>query len=134
MDNVAFSFDSYRFDKVLIDFQKLNTENINIQFEPSGIFYKDLSKFDLLIKFTATSGDKDIFVEIFSVGTFKFENAKELKDIPTFFYRNAIAIFFPYLRAYVSLVSNQANHTAFILPTLNLSNLETPLKANTIIK
>ncbi|KQC33378.1 hypothetical protein AAU57_08680 [Nonlabens sp. YIK11] len=131
--DVAFKFESYQFDKVSINFQNLSSENLNINFKPSGIFKKDESEFALSIIFTADTEENEQFIEVHSVAVFKFKNASSLDDIPSFFYRNAIAIFFPYLRAFVSLVSNQANHPAFLLPTLNLSDLEVPLKENTTI-
>ena len=74
------------------------------------------------------------FVEISCKGIFKFENVSTFEEIPEFFYRNSIAILFPYVRAYLSLVTTQANVPGIILPTLNLSNLETELKSNTVIK
>ncbi|WP_286812902.1 MULTISPECIES: protein-export chaperone SecB [unclassified Maribacter] len=132
--DAAFSFESYKFDKVLIDFQNIGLNNLDVKFEPTGIFHKEESNFELQIKFIATTQESLLFVEIIAIANFAFENVNVLEEIPSFFYRNAIAIFFPYLRAYVSLVTNQAGHSAFILPTLNLSKLEEPLRANTIIK
>lgn len=38
-----------------------------------------------------------------------FESARTLEDIPDYFYANSIAILFPYVRAFVSTVSLQAN-------------------------
>jgi len=54
-----------------------------------------------------------------------------MEDIPDFFYKNSIAILFPYLRAYLSLVTTQANVPGIILPTYNLSGLEEELRSNT---
>ena len=68
------------------------------------------------------------------MGTFDFENVNKIEDIPSFFYRNSIAILFPYVRAYISLVTNQANIPALVLPTMNLVSLEKPLKENTTQK
>lgn len=55
----------------------------------------------------------------------------ELKDIPDFFYANSIAIIFPYIRAFVSTLTLQANIPPIVLPTLNLSQLRTILRDNT---
>lgn len=75
-------------------------------------------------------------VEVISVNCqaeFMFESARTLEDIPDYFYANSIAILFPYVRAFVSTVSLQANIPPIIIPTLNLSPLKDYLKANTII-
>ena len=74
------------------------------------------------------------FISVQCKGAFKFENVTTLEEIPDYFYRNCIAILFPYVRAYVSLVTTQANVPGVILPTLNLSNLEDDLKKNTFQK
>ena len=74
------------------------------------------------------------FVEVSCKGVFKFEEVNNFDEIPDFFYRNSIAILFPYLRAYVSMVTTQANVPGIILPTLNLSHLEHDLKSNTLQK
>ena len=55
----------------------------------------------------------------------------EFNDIPGFFYPNSIAILFPYIRAFVSTLTLQANVTPIVLPTLNLTNLQEKLKKNT---
>jgi preprotein translocase subunit SecB len=67
-------------------------------------------------------------------GLFKFHHISTFEEIPSFFYRNAIAILFPYLRSFVSIVTTQANNPGVILPTLNLSSLEGDLRNATSIK
>ena len=64
-------------------------------------------------------------------GLFDFKNVETIEDIPDFFYKNSIAILFPYVRAYISLVTTQANVPGILLPTYNLSNLEEKLRNNT---
>lgn len=133
MEHAAFRFDGYKFNKVNFNYEKLGDGEIDVRFEPSGIFITESKEYVLKIIFSALSGQEK-FIEIESSANFSFTKLESFDDIPSFFYRNAIAIFFPYLRAYISLVTNQANHPAFILPTLNLSKLENPLKENTEIQ
>lgn len=42
-----------------------------------------------------------------------------------------MAILFPYIRAFVSTVTLQANVMPILLPTVNLSSLESRLRENT---
>jgi len=70
-------------------------------------------------------------VRINCKGLFEFKNVQTIEDIPDFFYKNSIAILFPYVRAYISLVTTQANVPGIILPTHNLSSLEEKLRNNT---
>lgn len=133
MEKAAFSLDKYNFPKVSIDLAKKNTEEIDVSFEPHGIFNSQDSTFELKFDFSAFDPDdiKNPFIAIECVAYFKFVNVKSLEDIPSFFYRNSIALVFPYLRAFVSMVTLQANIPPLILPTMNLSALEEPLRQRT---
>ena len=54
-----------------------------------------------------------------------------LEEIPGFFYPNSLAIIFPYVRAFVSTITLQANVHPVMLPTLNLIGLTEELRSNT---
>jgi len=134
MEKASFSLEKYVFKKVLIDLDYYKSKELFVNFAPSGIFNKKNSTFNLTFNFsayTSKEGGEKPFVSISCVGEFKFTNVKSLEDIPTYFYRNSIAILFPYLRAFVSMVTNQANIPPLILPTMNLTSLEKPLRENT---
>lgn len=132
MNKAAFYLDKYRFEKVNIDFSKKTTNDIDIAFNPKGVFNKQNSDFKLVIVFSAKSGQsKDNFIEVECVSTFKFKENTNFEDVPTYFYRNSIAIIFPYIRAFVGTITLQANIPPIVLPTLNLASLETPLRENT---
>ena len=110
-----------------------DVEELSIKFIPSGLFDKNKSCFYLSFKFlvfTEKEEDTNPYLSIRCMGTFKFENKIEFSDIPDYFYNNSLAILFPYLRAYVSLITNQSNLPPVILPTLNLQSLFSPLKEN----
>ena len=68
------------------------------------------------------------------VASFKFKENISLAEIPNFFYPNSIAILFPYVRAFVSTLTLQANIKPILLPTLNLSSLQDILRENTTTK
>lgn len=132
MNKAAFYLDKYRFDKVHIDFSKKSSNSIDFSFDPVGIFNNNKSDFELTIKFSSWSNQsKENFIEIECVSNFKFEEKTDFDSIPTYFYRNSVAIIFPYIRAFISTVTLQANIPSLVLPTLNLSALEKPLKENT---
>ncbi|MBQ2321387.1 MAG: protein-export chaperone SecB, partial [Bacteroidales bacterium] len=44
---------------------------------------------------------------------------------------NSVAIIFPYIRAFVSTISLQANVNPIVLPTINLTGLTGELKRQT---
>jgi preprotein translocase subunit SecB len=135
MQKAAFSIIGYQFDRIQIDLNNHKSKDLALAFETKGLFDNENSTFEL--QFVVNVSNKEAenpFVEISCKGNFKFDNVSSLDEIPDFFYRNSIAILFPYVRAYLSLVTTQANVPGIILPTLNLSNLESELKSNTTIK
>jgi preprotein translocase subunit SecB len=135
MQKAAFSIINYQFDRVQIDLNNHKSKELSLAFDTSGIYDKEASTFELSFVVKVTNNEaKNPFAEISCKGTFKFENVNSLEEIPEFFYRNSIAILFPYVRAYLSLVTTQANVPGVILPTLNLSNLEIELRSNTSSK
>jgi preprotein translocase subunit SecB len=139
-NKAAFSLEKFYFEKVLLDnTQSEDSEEIKLDFHPSGEFYSsgNNSLFDLKLRFRAysISRDKDNpDVDITLKATFKFDGLLELDEVPSYFYGNSIAIVFPYIRAFVSTLSLQSNHSSklIVLPTLNLSQLSVPLRENTI--
>ena len=136
MQNASFSIVNYQFDKVSIDLTNHKNANLSTFFDTSGIFISENSIYELtfLVKVFNNEDKENPFISVRCKGVFKFENVSTLDQIPDFFYRNCIAILFPYVRAYISLVTTQANVPGIILPTYNLSNLEEGLRKNTSIK
>ncbi len=135
MQPASFQLSDYQFIKVELDNSRLKNNDINISFDVAGEYSPKQSIFELKFEAGASSeGEDSAFVSVTCLANFTFEDVASLEDIPDYFYQNAIAIIFPYLRAYISLVTTQANVKPIILPTLNLSQLTTPLKGNTTLK
>lgn len=128
----AFSLENYYFDKVSINLENYNDNDFKIAFDPSGKFDKESKRFILSFGFTATCDEnEDSFVSINCKGIFKFSEINKLEDIPPYFFRNSVAILFPFLRGFLSMVTIQANVPPILLPTMNLTSLERPLSENT---
>lgn len=134
MENAKFSLENYRFDRIALNLDKLQPKtSFDISFEPSGIF--DNSTKSYLLTFVFTAKNENTSEEIISVrcvAEFSFSEIEGLGDIPGYFYNNSIAILFPYIRAFVSTLTLQANISPILLPTLNLSDLKDRLIENTV--
>lgn len=133
----SFKISDFSIDYVLIDQSKLihDIHNLNVEFFPSGLFNEIESEFELYFTTEVSvleSSEK--FVVLKSKVVFKFQDELKFEAIPDYFYQNSIAIFFPYIRAYLSIVTTQANIKGLILPVLNLSHLSEPLKSNSKVK
>ena len=136
MQKAAFSIINYQFDKVNINLSNRTSNDLTLKFVTSGIYLNQDTTFELTFSVNVFNNDNldNPFVFIQCVGIFQFENIDSFENIPEFFYRNSIAILFPYVRAYIRLVTTQANVPGIILPTYNLSSLEEDLRKNTIQK
>ncbi len=138
MENVAFRLLRYWFEEA--DLHLGNThvdEKINIDFLPSGVYHKEKGLFELSFVFVAWAANNtpdNYTVKVKCKAEFQFKEILDIKDIPPFFYPNSIAILFPYVRAFVSTLTLQANVQPMLLPTINLSPLQEKLRNNTVVK
>ena len=133
----AFAFKSYTFTNVEINMGDFSEASpLDLSFTPSGIYDKSMKTFFLRFVFTATQGEENAtIVKIVCNATFEFKESLNVDAIPGYFYPNSLAIVFPYVRAFVSSVTLQANMVVPILiPTLNLTGLQSTLKANTELR
>lgn len=139
MEKVAFRFNNYYFTRAKIEFPAQSERNLdlNVKFIPKGEFIKNDSIFNLYLTVIISSSKDGVetnFVEVNCFSEFIFSEQINLCDIPGFFYPNSIAIIFPYIRAFISTLSLQANMNPIILPTMNLTSLQEELKNNTTEK
>ena len=136
MELAKFSFKGFRITEAELHFDNA-TNNLKLQFYPEGVFDAEKSQYHLHISFRALNDNKneDLVVRTECVALFQLEQTvKGLENVPQFFYANSIAIVYPYLRAFMSTLTIQANISPIVLPTLNLSSLENDLRKNTVLK
>ncbi len=138
MNPIAFNFSKYYFTEAVIKFPKTQNEDLSlsVSFFPEGRFYKDkyLYELNLSVKvFVDIEGEKQEMIHVNCVSEFQFQSEIEYDQIPDFFYPNSIAIVFPYIRAFVSTLTLQANVNPVVLPTMNLTSLKDELKTKTTV-
>lgn len=75
--------------------------------------------------------NKAININVQAIGNYLFEKSIELDQIDDFFFINAPALLFPYIRAYISTLTNLSGFEPINLPTLNMTKLGDDLKRNT---
>lgn len=102
--------------------------NLDIELGCEGIHYVKDNKFDLIIR--VKINDKEGAFECMITSRGKFEIILSDDNISDYFYVNAPAIMFPYIRAYISTLTNlSTSGHSITLPTLKL-DLKDTLKAN----
>lgn len=138
MEQAAFSLKGYQFTKAFLNLQKLQPQKeLSINFIPKGCLCVSERTYKLEFQFSAGIESEEGFlsiVEVTCVAEFLFNNEVTLETIPVFFYPNSIAIMFPYIRAFVSTLTLQANIPPMVLPTLNLTSLQDTLKEHTTVE
>lgn len=135
--SASFSLIGYKFDQVSLDFAGLNqSSEFGIDIIPSGVFDEKEGVFYLTFEFMLLDFTQkpSTIMRVLCNASFEFNGVHKLADIPEYFYVNSIAILFPYLRAFVSTVTLQANIAPFIIPTLNLGGLKEELVRKTTVK
>ena len=117
-----------------MDFNIPNDAELNISFNPKGVFYVKEARYDLMFDVTVVCDETGTeVVKVSCEASFSFGNKFSIEDIPDYFYPNSLAIVFPYVRAFVSTISLQANVQPVVLPTVNLMGLTEKLKEQTQI-
>lgn len=138
MEQATFTFKKYQIEKFSFNVENATNERTLVKIDPTGEFINDENKFVLTFQFFAFDkelGFEKSFVNCSLNADFIFsDSVKSIEDIPTYFYANSIAIVFPYLRAFISSLTIQANINPVILPTMNLTSLSVPLKESVKIK
>lgn len=135
MPKAAFSIINYYFDKVNVDMDNKPANNeLSISFDTTGVFKSQESNYEITFVVEVVNNEQKPLVKIQCRGVFQIHDVHSGPEIPDFFYNNSIAILFPYVRSYISIVTTQANLPGIILPTLNLSSLGEQLKKNTKIE
>lgn len=135
MDNAAFKLDTYHFVKASLNFDVFDDSPLSINIVPSGVYKQNLGLFVLSFNVKVSVADSSIdVVNVLCQAQFSFMDPIPASEIPDFFYPNSLAIIFPYIRAFVSTLTLQANVRPIVLPTVNLMGLTDMLRKETTVE
>lgn len=127
----SFSIKRYWFDDIKLKSSAYEVGgNVNIDFNVSSTYFVKESVVAIKLIFRSNcNAQVDPFCETTCNCEFSFKNVNEKNDIPEYFYSNSVAIIFPYLRSFVSMITMQANFgEPIVLPLLNLSAIGKVIK------
>lgn len=132
MEDSKFQFKGFHIVRTLIErTEKESSKKINLGFAPKGLLYKNDSNFQLHLDVKIEDENKSFQIEIDAIANYVFENKESLDNLSKFFYVNAPALLFPYIRAYISTLTNLSGFEPINLPTLNMTRLGEDLRKNT---
>jgi preprotein translocase subunit SecB len=128
----SFNFEGFKIVRSLFDRKEGELgKNFQISFQPSGIHHLKDGRFQLNLNTRIENDSQLLHIEVDAIATYKINGDDSPEILKNFFYLNAPAILFPYIRAYVSALTTLSGLAPVTLPTLNLSNLAAELEKNT---
>ena len=128
----AFKFEKYSILRSVINRKSDETpKSLQIVFEPKGTHFKEDNRFELSLGVRIEDEGKNLLIEVDASATYILEGEVSEKMLRTFFYLNAPAILFPYIRAYIATLTTLSGMAPINLPTLNLTQLAPELEKNT---
>jgi preprotein translocase subunit SecB len=131
--SAKFQFKSFRISKSNIEIKDTNIgKSFDLGFEPKGLINNEDSCFKLQLGVFIEDDDKQMKIEIIAIADFIFDAEISKDDLEKYFYINAPAILFPYIRAYISTLSTLSGISPVTMPTLNMQSLGQELKMNTV--
>ena len=127
---VEYHFPTFTFNSTASTTVESKEDSLRLGLSASGDYTPVLCLFTVRIDLQLSSNEESV-IQLRCEATFRFTS--ELAAIPEYFYANSIAIVYPYIRTFCSLMTTQSNNTHIILPVLNLTKLGEELKQNTTI-
>lgn len=131
--NSIFQFTGYKIKKSLIEINDDSDVELEISLDLNGEVNRKKSTFELTINVDITNVSKTVKVNVTALGSFTFPKEKTLEELSGYFYMNAPALLFPYLRAYVATLTNLSGVDPINLPTLNLTEYGKKLQEQTVL-
>ncbi len=138
MKQVKSSLAEFQFNEFVIKrslFERLDkkiSKSLGIFFIPSGKFDSQQNRFELFLGVRIKDKNEALKIEIDAVGYFILRGEQPEQLLKNYLFRNAPAILFPYLRAYISSLSTLSGAVfPVVLPTLNMTNIGNELETNT---
>ena len=127
-----FQFKNFFIKKSLIEQEEGKpSSDFSIGFEPRAFINAKQSNFQLHLRVKINDKNNVIKIDIYSIANYQFDQEISKERLNQYFYTNAPAILFPYIRAYISTLTNLSGYKPINLPTLNLTSLREELEKNT---
>jgi len=128
-----FSFLEFLIEESIISRKPIEEKGIlNIDVIPSGIIEKSKKIFQLRLDVSVSENNDRFKAKIVAIGLFLFNEISDANSLPDYFYINAPAIMFPFIRSYISALTALSGMESINLPIVRMANLVEKLKENTM--
>lgn len=131
----SIQFIGFQVKESYISFNEISEYKIKIDFDASGKVEKSINKFFLSLKAIVSEEQGKFNITINSESIFNFdEEILEDEVSKTLFSKNAPAIVFPYIRAYIASLTALSGMPTLNLPTLNLTQIGESLSKSIVVE
>lgn len=96
-------------------------ENYSVDLTPSFVVSESNHSVTLTLDTTVTTENKLVDIYVKAESLFEFDSDLDGSEKQNYFKKNAPAIMFPYVRAYISSLSALSGIPVITIPTINLS-------------
>lgn len=128
--DTAFKLEDFMVINFSIDRKPVQSGDISFSLKPSGLVDIESNSVTLALALTLKDDNDSFNISMSALGIFQFKNIESKESIPEYFYINAPAIVFPYIRSYISTITSLSGLNVVNLPTMNLTFLVDELKGN----
>lgn len=111
----------------------VDIDNLKLDIRPYGQIDENNKQFRLFL--TVEIGEQEAGVgfvcNVTAMGLFDFKEVVSKENISNYFYTNAPAILFPYVRSYIATLTGLTGYKTIHLPPVNIGTLRQKLIDNT---
>ncbi len=127
----------FRFDSFVITESHFVREpkekigELEVKIEPRAVIDKEKRVFTLVLEVHAYEENGRFDAKVTAIGFFDFKNDISKDHLSSYFYTNAPAILFPYIRAHISTLTALSGMEAVNLPAMKMTAVGEKLKEQT---
>jgi len=127
-----FKFEKFSIIESSIKRKKRLNDNLDLKYKilPSGIIDEDNKTFELQLIVNIIDDNGQFESKVIIVGIFEFKEVTRIENLNNYFYVNAPAIIFPYVRAYIAALTSLSGFETINLPPINVGILKDELKGH----
>lgn len=128
MEQQKFCFKDFRISKSTINIESdVFGEGFNFEIDLDGDIEDKTFTISMLVKIKDTNNVVDVKVVL--IGYFDVNCPSDDPELDSFLYLNAPAMIFPYVRTYISTLSNLSGVGTITMPTLDMTEYGNALRA-----
>ena len=132
LKQASFKLKSFHIDEFNIKRKPLKSGKVNFDIEPQGVIMPKNGSYLLQLSVIVKDDNNAFDIKLSALGTFLYNKEDPESELGNFFYLNAPAIIFPYIRSFVASVTALSGLEAIHLPLINFPKvISEKLKNNT---